>query len=133
MIDIENQVYTTVVNKLKESFPDVNVSGEYVREPARFPHVSVEEKDNYVVQESLDSANVEKFASLMYEITIYSNKQGQKKQEAKEILKNVDLTMYSLNFIRTSKTPVPNLENATIYRVVARYEAVTDGEHIYRK
>lgn len=133
MIDIENQVYTAVANKLRESFPGINVSGEYVREPAKFPHVSIEEKDNYVLRGSLDTGETEKFASVMYEITIYSNRQGQKKQDAKDILEIVDSMMYSMNFVRTAKTPVPNLENATIYRLVARYEAVTDGERIYRK
>lgn len=40
--------------------------------------------------------------------------------------------MYSMNFTRIAMTPIPNLEDATIYRITARYRAETDGEYIYR-
>ena len=41
MIDCENEVFTRVADGLRDAFPDVNVTSEYVRAPTSFPHVSV--------------------------------------------------------------------------------------------
>lgn len=41
MIDVENQIYTPIAQALREAFPGINVSGEYVRTPSSFPHVSI--------------------------------------------------------------------------------------------
>ena len=71
--------------------------------------------------------------TLMYEINIYSNKTTGKKAQCRNIMKVVDDLMYRRNFIRTAMSPVPNLENATIYRIVARYQAETDGTNLYRR
>lgn len=68
----------------------------------------------------------------MYEINVYSNKVGTKKSEAKAIMQLIDGMMYERNFTRIALTPVPNLEDATIYRLTARYRAETDGTNIYR-
>ena len=47
--------------------------------------------------------------------------------------KAIDEKMFSMNFRRLAFTPVPNLEDATIYRIIARYSAATDGENFYRR
>lgn len=69
----------------------------------------------------------------MFEVNIYSNKAGTKKTECKKIAAAIDKLLFSMNFVRMAMTPVPNLENATIYRIVARYRVATDGTNFYRR
>lgn len=132
MIDIEKLVYTPIAEALRAKFEGISVSGEYVNEPAKFPYVSIVEQDNYTSTKRLDSSESEKFATLMYEVNVYSDKAGSKKSTCREIMNMVDDMLYKRNFIRLSLSPVPNMENGTIYRLVARYRAETDGTNIYR-
>lgn len=132
MIDIENQVYTVIAEALRDQFPGILVSGEYVNAPSSFPYVSIVEQDNYVTATHQDSSDTEKLATVMYEVNVYSDKSGSKKSVCRNILNHIDAIMYSMNLRRSSMSPVPNLENATIYRLVARYQGETDGKIIYR-
>lgn len=132
MIDIEKLIYTPIAEALRAKFEGISVSGEYVNEPAKFPYVSIVEQDNYMSTKRLDSSESEKFATLMYEVNVYSDKAGSKKSTCREIMNMVDDMLYKRNFIRLSLSPVPNMENGTIYRLVARYRAETDGASIYR-
>lgn len=133
MIDVESQIYTPVAEALREQFPGILVSGEYVNAPSRFPYVSLVEQDNYTTETHMDSGDAEKFATLMYEVNVYSDKAGGKKSVCRKIMKFVDGLMYAKNFRRISLSPVPNMENATIYRLVARYRAETDGNTMFRR
>lgn len=133
MIDIEKLVYTPIANALRKHFKGIAVSGEYVNAPPKFPYVSIVEQDNYISTNRLDSSDREKFSTLMYEVNVYSDKAGSKKSVCREIMGVIDEMLYKRNFTRISLSPVPNMENGTIYRLVARYRAETDGETIYRK
>lgn len=133
MIDIEREVYTPIAQSLRAAFSKINVSGEYVKAPSTFPHVSLVEQDNYITAERMDTSDTETFATLMYEVNVYSDKGTGKKSECRSIMKFIDDMMYARNFTRLSLAPVPNLENATIYRLVARYRAETDGTTLYRR
>ena len=130
--DIENQVYTPIAQALREHFQGIYVTGEYVKTPSKFPHVSIEEKDNYTTPDHKDTGGSEKYATVMYEVNAYSNKTSGKKSECRSIIALIDQMMYERNLIRIAMTPVPNLEDATIYRLTARYRAETDGINIYR-
>lgn len=132
MIDIENQIYTPIAKALRNKFSGIIVSGEYINAPPDFPYVSIVEQDNYTTQAHMDSGSVE-FSTLMYEVNVYSNKSVGKKATCREIITFIDNLMYSKNFRRISLSPVPNMENATIYRLVARYKAETDGTNLYRR
>lgn len=133
MIDVESQIYTPIAEALREAFPGIDVSGEYVKAPSVFPHVSMVEQDNYPTAEHLSTSDTEQFATLMYEVNVYSNKSTSKKSQCRSIMKVIDDLMYRRNFTRISLSPVPNLENASIYRLVARYRAETDGTNLYRR
>lgn len=132
MIDIESTVFTKIASALRAEFPDIFVLGEYVNAPARFPFVSIVEADNYLDSRYLDTATCERYARLMYEVNVYSNNEGSKKSECRRILSFIDQIMYGMNFTRISMNPVPNLEDAKIYRLNARYEGVSDGTNIQR-
>lgn len=133
MIDIEKEVYTPIADALHTAHPDVSVSGEYVKAPSEFPFVSIVEADNYPTLAHRDTADTMRYATLMYEVNVYSNKGVKKKSECKAIMATIDDLMYRMNFTRIALTPVPNLDNASIYRMTARYRAETDGTNIYRR
>ena len=133
MIDVESKVYTPIAVALRDAFSGIFVSGEYVKAPSSFPHVSLVEMDNYTSADRLDTADEERFSTLMYEVNVYSNKTSGKKSECKKIIGFIDDLMYKMNFKRLSLAPVPNMDDATIYRMTARYRLETDGENFYRR
>lgn len=133
MIDVESKVYTPIAVALRDAFSGIFVSGEYVKAPSSFPHVSIVEMDNYTSADRLDTADEERFSTLMYEVNVYSNKTSGKKSECKKIIGFIDDLMYKMNFKRLSLAPVPNMDDATIYRMTARYRVETDGENFYRR
>lgn len=125
MIDIESSVFNYVATKLRNAVEGITVADEYQRFPKKFPFTSIEEKNNSVVP-SRRTTKIENMVSVMYEITVYSNKDSGKKKEAKRIMALADSYMEELGFTRTFMNPIPNLEDATVYRLVARYEAEVD-------
>ena len=131
MIDCENEVYTRIARVLRDKFPGINIAGEYVNAPSSFPHVSITQSDNSVVSEQMTGSA--EMAQVMFEINIYSNKADGRKTECKSIAKVIDDVMFRMNFKRIALTPIPNMEDATIYRIVARYRAMTDGKYFYRR
>ena len=48
-------------------------------------------------------------------------------------MKVIDEVLFRMNFRRIVLTPVPNMEDATIYRLTARYRVATDGKNFYRR
>ena len=133
MIDCENEVYTRVAQVLREKFPGIDVASEYVQSPSSFPHASITQSDSYTLNERQDTSMKENMIEVMFEINVYSNRTDGKKTECKNILKAINDELYSMNFRRTAMTPVPNMEDATIYRITARYRVATDGRHFYRR
>lgn len=135
MIDIESEVFDTVALALRSEYRGIFVTGEPVDVPARFPAVTIIESGNSVITRR-STLRIENAAKLMYEVNIYTNTVGYKKQDAKEILSTVDKVMSGdpdvdfdrgLGFTRTMCYPVQNIEDATIYRIFARYEADVDN------
>ena len=134
MIDIENEVFNSVATEIRAEYPDIYVVGEYVKTPPRFPCVSLVEMDNKSYQQTEDSGSSENHASLMYEVNVYSNKSVGKKSECKAIATRIDERMLAMGFARTMLQPIPNLDDATIYRMVGRYIAiVSKNKEIFRR
>ena len=134
MIDIENEVFTAIATKLRAEHDPIGVYGEWIPSPAIFPAVIVEELDNYALERTQDSGSLENHVGVMYEINVFSNLTVGKKAQAKSIFKDIDAVMAGLGFTRTVKTAIPNLENATIYRMVGRYKAVVSkNKTIFRR
>lgn len=142
MIYPENFIFDMVADVLREKYASANifVTGEYVDAPARFPAVTIIQSDSseYMRRHTNDG---EQATSLMYEITVYSNKVGYKKMEAYEIMQTIDDIMTGkivseerrMGFHRTMCSPIPNLQDSTIYSLVARYQGVIDKDFwIYR-
>ena len=134
MIDIESAVFNAVATKVREQFPDIYMVGEYVKSPSSFPAVSFVEMDNAVRTDTLDSGSGENHANVMYEVNVYSNKTTGKKSECKAIIALIDQEMLALGFVRATLTPVPNMNDSTIYRMVGRYRATVSADNkIFRR
>ena len=134
MIDIENEVFNSVATEVRTKYADIYMVGEYVKTPPKFPCVSLVEMDNQSYQRTEDSGSSENHVSVMYEVNIYSNKTVGKKAECKAIATLIDEQMLALGFARTMIQPIPNLDDATIYRMVGRSSAViSKDKHIYRR
>lgn len=134
MINIENIVFDRVVTRVREVFPDIYITGEYVKSPPSFPAASLMEMDNITRIDTIDSGSNENHANVMYEVNVYSNKAYGKKTECKEIIALIDQEMLSMGFSRSALTPVPNENDSTIYRMVGRYQAAVSSDHkIFRR
>lgn len=120
MIDFEKEIYTKVINAVTASFPDIRTYSDSLPEKPQFPCLILEQADNYVYDLTQDSKSLENHAIAMFELSVYSNKATDKKDECKTILKVADDEMRRLGFTRTSALPVA-IKNSTIYRIVARY------------
>lgn len=128
MIDIESTVFNKIAKALRLEFPDIYVGSEETSNLAKFPAVTIVEQDNSVVQR-MRTLNIENAVSLMYEVQIFSNAiGGYKKVEAKEIVAVVNREFTKIGFTRVQSGPLPNLQDNTITRYVARYEAVADKD-----
>lgn len=134
MIDIEPEVFSIVSANVREQYPKIFMTGEYVKSPSSFPCVSLIEVDNQIYRNTRTTDCIENHAQVVYEVNVYSNRTKGKKAECKEILGFVDKQLEALGFTRTLTTPVPNEVDATVYRMVARYRAIVSKESvIYRR
>ena len=141
MIDIESQIYravlegvTPTLETLGVQYPANHVANDYVKQPPVFPHVSVCEVNNATERQTQTSSSSENHALLTYEVSTYSNKQIGRKTECKALAKAADEVMLRLGFTRVSLEPVPNLLDATVYRIVGRYTVlVSKDEILYRR
>lgn len=134
MIDVENEIYSIVSKAVRSKYPKIYMAGEYIKVPPSFPCVSLIEADNQVYRNTRTTDSNENHVQVIYEVDVYSNKKTGRKSECKTILALIDTLMINLGFTRTILTPVPNEEDATVYRMVARYRAIVSKEKIiYRR
>ena len=134
MIDIEREVFSIVANAVRNRYPNAYVVGEYVKAPSRFPCVSIVEIDNTAYDRTQSSGSLENHANVMYEVNVYSNKASGKKSECKAIAALIDDEYAALGFSRTMLQPIPNVDDATIYRMTGRYRGVVSKDFkIYRR
>lgn len=130
MIDCEYEVYTRISHRLKKHFKKISISGEYVASPPMFPHVSVVQTDSRTHLRTRDSDG-EHHTQAEFEINVYSKKDGHRKEECKEIITIINDVMLEMNGRRTSLSPVVNLLDDNIYRIVARYSVLSGDEYFY--
>lgn len=130
----EDELFTKIATALRTEFTSIFVVGEYVNAPSKFPAVYIVEQDNAVHRAGGDTSNIENYSDVMYQVDIYSNKNKGKKAECKAIAAFVDAQFAALGFTRTFMNPVPNMDDGTIYRITARFQAVVGNDNvIYRR
>ena len=131
MIDIETEIFSPMSIALKVEFPGIFVLSEPTPMPSKALVVSIVQQDCYSSPGKQDNTLTEKFATVMFQVDVYSNKTTGKKSQCKKVMNFIDNMFFKLNFMRLSLTPVP-MEDSGYYRYVARYRAETDGETLYR-
>ena len=131
MIDIEAKIYSPIRTALVNAYDGIFVTSEPTATSAKFPAVSIVQQDNYMSINKLDNSGAERFATVMFQIDVYSNKASGKKSQCKEIMNVIDTILFGLNFTRLSLTPIP-MDGDGYYRLTARYRAETDGQNLYR-
>ena len=127
MIDVENEVVTNIETAIGNN---ASVSSVYTRTPSSLPHVYITMSDNFMSH--LDNSDAEKYSSFAFEVNVYANGDDAK-LVAKDLMQTIDTEMYRMNMTRLSCIQTPNLEDATIYRLTARYTGETDGKYFYRR
>jgi hypothetical protein len=132
LIDAESTIFDRVADAFDEAYPNGSRYGEETTSPPRFPCLTLVQVDNFTYEPSLDAANKEHNAWLVFEANVYSNKTAGAKQECKDIMQLVDEQMQSLNFVRLFCTPSKNADKK-YFRMTARYRAVISEEYrLYR-
>lgn len=130
MIDYSNEIFNVVAVRLRSLYPGVQVKGEYVDTPAKFPTVTIDEISNVPYQ--TDGFTGNKYALVTYRVQVFCNGEG-KRNAARQIYGSVDETMMLHNLFAKTYTTTPAIYNSDIYCVTATYEGVIgeDGV-IYR-
>ena len=134
MIVIKNFVLERLLIRLEAEGIAIKYSTE--DNPAlsdeQFPHMSFVESDDAAYTKTLTRKG-ETHALKMYSIGIYSNSESGRQAEAEAIAEIVDDEMQTMGFLRRAMVPLSNLNNATIYRISARYSGLVDKSGmIYR-
>ena len=134
MIDFNSEVFTTVATAVRDNHAGATVSGEYTRQPSKFPTVTLDEISNVMVARLEDSSNEEKFAGVTYRLQVFSNKQSGKKAEARAIFATADAEMRRMGFRRVTYTTTPEIYDSTVYEISATYEAVVSAAgYVYKR
>ena len=127
IINIKNDVFSFVAQRVRERHQGVFVTGAYTATPARFPAHTITQIDNRVATR-YRTTKIENAAIVAFETQTYSNKASGKEAEAESIAATSDEAFEEIGFTRTMYSVVPNLNDATIYRIVCRYEAIVDKD-----
>lgn len=130
MIDYSNEIFNAVAVHLRSLYPGIQVKGEYVDTPAKFPTVTIDEISNVPV--NLDSSSESKYARVTYRVQVFCNGEG-KRSAARQIYASVDEVLNPHNLIGKTYTTTPAIYNSDIYCITATHEGVIgeDGT-IYR-
>lgn len=122
MIDVESVVFQKCADAFRAAYPNGFIAGEYVSQPPKFPAAMVEVRSNTVERKAIDNGDIENAVNVMVEVNVYSNLNTGKKAQAKAIAELLDDVLKARRFARTFMNPVPNFNDATIYRMTAQYE-----------
>ena len=134
MNDFLNEIFTHVATRLREEHPGITVTGEYTRQPSKFPTATLDEIENVTVDSLEDSSAAERFSGLTYRLQVFSNKQSGKKAEARAIFATANGVLRSLGFRRVTYSTTPEIYESTIYSITATYEAIADMDGtIYKR
>ena len=126
MINYMNEIFSAVAVAVREAHHGITVTGEYTRQPSKFPTLTFDETQNVIVDNLEDSSKEERFSGLTYRLQVFSNKTSGKKAEAREIFATADSVMRRLGFRRVTYTTLPEIYDSTVYSISATYEAVAD-------
>lgn len=124
MIDNSVEIFNIVASYLRGIYEDIRVVGEYERTPTVFPCVTLDEIANVPVH--TDTAKQNKYAEVTYRVQVFSNKNGGKRSQAREIYNKVDEKLQELGLLCVTYTITPEIYNSEIYSITATHRGVID-------
>lgn len=131
MIDKSNEIFNAVAEDLRSLYTGIQVKGEYVGTPAKFPCVTIDEISN--IPSHQDSATYNKYAEVIYRVQVFSNLEHGKRAQAREIYAEVDRILMSLGLYAKSYTTTPAIYNSEIYSITATFGGIMGADGvIYR-
>ncbi len=133
MIDYLNEIFTSVAKTVREEHPGITITGEYTRQPSKFPTATLDEIENVAVDRLEDSSDEEHFSALSYRLQVFSNKQSGKKAEARAIFATADGVLRRMGFRRITYSTTPEIYESTIYSITATYEAIAGADGVLYK
>ena len=122
MIDYSNEVFNLVATELRNKFDGIKVIGENIDVPTEFPTVTIDEVQN--LPTALDGGNINKYALVRYRVQVFSNNTKGKRQECRQIFRELDLILQNVNFTCKTFSPLPDVYNSKIYQITASFEGV---------
>ena len=133
MIDAETEIYDAVVEYVEDHYPElagkINWFNDYVQTAEVFPAVTLVERENRTHQQAQTNENVEEMAVLDYEANIYTNTMENRKQDARLIALAIDEAFQHLKFRRRMLSQIPNIGEASIFRMQGRWSVRIDKDH----
>ena len=135
MIDIEQALFNDVVTEVETNYTwgaSVKFYGDYIASSQVFPCVTIVERENRTDIQTMDNGG-ERLAVLDYEVNVYTNSMEERKPEARRILAAVDAAFLRRGFRRRVMEQVPNPEDWSVYRLLARYTAHVDEDGVIYK
>lgn len=130
MIDFSNEIFNAVAADLRSAYEGIKVIGEYVASPTALPTVTIDEIEN--IPTNLDSAELPKYASVVYRVQIFCNGTG-KRAKAREIYGTVAKQLSLMGLVCVTYTTTPAIYNSEVYCITGTFRGVIDRDGvIYR-
>lgn len=137
MIDVETELFHEIVTEIQSKYAwasSVIFANDVLVRAQKFPVVTIVERDNRTVEQSMHTALEENHAVLDYEVNIYTNSKEKRKKEARTIAAAVDDAFVGRGFRRRILEQIENAEDWSVFRMVARYTAIVGKDRtIYRR
>lgn len=125
MIDIEAKIFNDIYNAVTAQYPSADFATHYVNQPSSFPHIQVWDESNTVNRNGMNLSGDECFSNIVFHLELFDNMlDGEGKENVDSILAIIDPVMRMNGFRRTYNAPVPNFDDASVYRRVVRYSKI---------
>lgn len=125
MVDTQVEVFNAVYDAVTAEYPDADMADHYVNQPPMFPHVQLWDESNTTSARGMNLSGDECFSNVVYHLEIFDNGlNGEGKRKVERILAIIDPIMRLMGFRRTYCAPVPNFNDASVYRMVVRYSKI---------
>ena len=125
MYQVITDIFDDVFNAVREQFPTADLATHYVNQPASFPHVQLWEESNTSPRSGMNLNNDECFSNVVVHFEIFDNYlNGVGVDNVKTIMGLIDPVMRRQGYRRTYYAPVPNFDDASVYREIARYSKI---------
>ncbi len=130
MFSRESEFFTRVKRAVQEKYPDAFLSTEFVNQPKTFPMVFFTEEMSTHENDRYYGTSEPLFMRVVYQAQVFTTG-SRRKTQAAQIMAIIRDVMFRYGFRERDNRLLPNLDDGSIARRVARWEAVIDTENVY--